>query len=189
MDLSVDSTSHTDDRMSSLELEVSIGSATFAASGHGELVINAFADFQSLLRELPDLLQNFPSAPLVEQSPPIENVETRAGTVQGDLHNKSNESDEPLPIFLRKRPGIKTNASVAAGIVVWSKRHRGIEELSIDEVKNWWSQSGRKPAGNLRRDLGKATTEGWLRRLESGAYAPTVYGENYLDSLLENSEK
>lgn len=165
-----------------LTLDVSVGHASFSASGVSADVLKAFGDFQSLL------------ASGIEAQQP-EDIEDRPRPdEQGSGGNKAaNEEVEgvvpltekvPLRIFLDSKKLPRGNTVLALGIALWAKRYVGVNEIDAESAKVYWRDSGRRIPANISRDLGAAATEGWLERLPTkGQFSATSYGERHFDGI------
>lgn len=169
-----------------LQLEVKVGQTAFSASGDGELVLRAFGDFQEHLRQLPDQLAASPA----EEPERVTETETPAAPAPRTEPEKptTETHDDQLPVFLKRRPNLKTNAQIAAGIAVWGNRYRNQEEFTSDDMETFWRGSGHRVPSNVPRDMGTAAKEGWLQRVSSGKYAPTAYGERFVDEQVKEED-
>ena len=140
-------------------LDVTLGQASFSASGTSEDVLNAFSDFQDLL-----------SAPKLKSVVDVPN-----GTDEGKhtsalapaappLHPDSKTEKIPLRVFLDSKVLQRGNAVIALGIAIWAKRFNDTGEVDAEIMKQHWRMSGKKIPTNIPRDLNTAASEGWLER-------------------------
>ena len=85
-------------------------------------------------------------------------------------------------MFLKAHPP-KSNDQAVAVLAVWTSEHDGATELTTKTIEDLWRKSGRKKAGNLGRDIGKAVTKGWLENPSRGKYTVPKYGVDFVASL------
>lgn len=167
-----------------LRLEVSLGSASFTAEGHGASVLQAFAAF----REFYETNQAYiPPLDLPGSIEPTTD-ETAAGRSDAppeSLSRGASNGPVPLPVFLSSKKLPRGNHAIALGIAVWAKRFRDEQIITADSAKAHWRNSGKKVPANIARDLGSAASMGWLERLAgtTGNYSLTTYGETVFDGF------
>jgi hypothetical protein len=146
-----------------LEINVTLGSASFSASGGADRVMAALEKFREIVAGT-----DFDS----------EGAEgnQEAAQVKPAMSNQK----EPLPVFLDKRT-LGDNAARATAIVAWAQKHDGktggLRPAEIAE--NWRSTKMREPGRNLSRDVQKAVKRGMLVR-EGGSYKVTGFGEGQI---------
>lgn len=162
-----------------LTLDIEVGPARFSASGQGELVLRAYDNFQKHLAEAAPALEIGNDEPEDAK----EQLADSDGTAVKTTRKEDSDDEELLPIFLKNRPGLKNNAQIAAGIAVWASRYKDKDEFTTDDMEEYWARSKHKVPSNIPRDMGNATKEGWLRKVSTGTYATTTYGERYVDEV------
>jgi hypothetical protein len=134
---------------SELEISITLGAASFTASGRAEQVMVALDRFTELLA----------SADLEIAEPAAGEEGEPAATVKPA---KAGEK-EPLPIFLRART-IKGNMEAAAAIVAWAQKHEGkTQGLRSSEIATYWRGTNLKEPGNIGRDLGNAVKDASMK--------------------------
>lgn len=166
---------------SPLTLDVSVGRSSFSASGLSTHVLEAFSDFQNLIRTPmpPDLVRQ-------GDEPEPAWKEDQRDDARSTTNQLSDAPDPgmrvPLRVFLDAKELPRGNAAVALGIAVWAKRYDNASAIDADTAKVYWRDSGRKIPANIGRDLGTAASEGWLERLATrGQFSVTSYGEKHFD--------
>jgi hypothetical protein len=161
-------------------LDVTLGQASFSASGSSQDVLNAFSDFQELvagapLRSVnglpsPDEMENATRGSLLPASPPDHGADSQMEKV-------------PLRVFLDSKVLPRGNSVIALGIAMWAKRYDDTAEVDAETMKQHWRMSGRKIPTNIPRDLNTAASEGWLERRGKGSFSVTSYGEKRFENF------
>jgi len=154
------------------ELSITIGDASFSASGPSDLVLSSFAEFKELVASgaKPPARTPKPAAVSADnQNAPDGTVETRQVTTRA------------LKPFLGEHT-LKGNKEKITAILAWSAERDGEKDkLSRDELKTLWKQTGKVPAG-FSRDLRAAEVEGWIESEGKGQgtvfFIAPVHGED-----------
>jgi hypothetical protein len=154
------------DSQEPFSLTVTLGTATFAASGRPELVKEAFDDFKQLLKQRAESATRDTDTGDSSGARPTK----RAPTAHS-AHDHADGPALPLPAFLRTLtlPG---NKEVSAAIVAWSDKYGEQKILSAAEIGTLWKTTARKPpssAPNLVRDVRAAAKQGWIHTTGSGS--------------------
>ena len=170
--------SYMNDASAPFSLDVTLGQASFSASGSSQDVLTAFADFQELIAVPPlrsadgfnDKGDNPDSQELLPPTPPRSGDEER-------------EEKVPLRVFLDSKVLPRGNSVIALGLATWAKRYDDTQQVDAETMKQLWRVSGKKIPTNIPRDLNTAASEGWLERRGKGSFSVTSYGEKHFDNL------
>jgi hypothetical protein len=157
----------------SFDLSVSLGEASFSASGKPDLVLKAFEDFKALTGHA-DVAQQASAGRRTTSAKRASS----ASPPSGDLS---------LPAFLA-RLKIKGGAQVGTAIIAWSAQYDGKDRLTPKEVEVLWKRTKYKvpsTVGNLTRDLNKAVKAGLLRKDEQGRGKVVFYADAYEQQQVE----
>jgi hypothetical protein len=137
-------------------MAMSFGDSSFSASGRHDQVIKAFEDFKGLIG------RSGASASVV--SPTAKPAKTTAQPKvpsPGSVAFASKADGLPLQGYLAGLD-LPTNWQRATAILIWSAEHDGKENLTAGEIKKLWAKTHFKSPGNLSRDLGVASKNGWI---------------------------
>ncbi|MBP1137337.1 hypothetical protein JOE31_003569 [Arthrobacter sp. PvP023] len=159
-------------------LDVTLGQASFSASGSSEDVLNAFADFQELIASPP--LQNIGSSSDGASRASDDELLPIVPPLQG---GDAEDERVPLRVFLDAKVLPRGNSVIALGIATWAKRYDNTYEVDAETMKQLWRISGKKIPTNIPRDLNTAASEGWLERRGKGSFSVTSYGEKHFDNF------
>lgn len=149
----------------SLELNVTLGDATFQASGASEVVMNALAEFKAL----------------VGQTPPSIKRKTKDADADNRAKGEGPEEGKKLvlPLFLKEK-NPRGNPLTATAIVAWAEVHDGkTDGITAAEALRLWKSTSMKPPGNLARDMASAAKEGLLDK-SGRTYTLTGHGKTQL---------
>lgn len=149
-----------------LDLFITVGDATFHATGPPELVMQAFAEFKVLTAIAPPGKPK----PQSKEDTPEDDDGARAIAPQTSVASKV-----PLPKFLESDE-IKANPAIATAIVVWAADHEGKPSLTTREIERYWKDTRLKVPGNTSRDIGVAMKNGWLIKSDGNTYSASGYG-------------
>jgi hypothetical protein len=150
------------DDADAFNLSVTIGDATFTASGAPDLVMQAFGDFKTLLES--------PPAGSTRKSPAKTPKHTDGEAPTGP--KQSEATDKPLP---RVVAGLTGNATIATAIVAWAADHESKPSLTVQDIERYWRRTDLKVPRNPHRDVESAAKRGWLHR-EDNSYSVTGFG-------------
>ena len=142
-----------------LSLSITLGSASFVASGPAALVMTAFDHFEGLVD----------TAPLEDSSGAADGTETDAAPTGP---KNSAASKVPLPQFLGAIDG---NDKIATAIVTWATDHEKKVKLTASQIKAYWKDTNVKVPANINRDVERAKKQGWLTR-DGNEYSVTGFG-------------
>jgi hypothetical protein len=159
-------------------LDVTLGQASFSASGSSQDVLTAFADFQELIAAPSQTSQdgfndNGSNANGREQFPLVHPLSS----------DEEQEEKVPLRVFLDSKVLPRGNSVIALGLATWAKRYNDTDQVDAETMKQLWRVSGKKIPTNIPRDLNTAASEGWLERRGKGSFSVTSYGERHFDNL------
>lgn len=119
---------HMPDPGQNLDLSITLGRASFQASGPADLVMQALTEFKGLTA----------SAPATSDKPDSETT-----TITSDAESSVDETPAtktpppckvPLPKFLESE-AIKGNDAIATAIVIWAEDHDGKAALTKREIE------------------------------------------------------
>lgn len=159
-----------------LRLEITTNGASFSASGDGDLVLRAFAEFDAkVLRG--------GTQPVAQARP---TAESQAASVAPAAETAQRPEPVPVPVFLDRYKKLKSNPQIAAGIVLWAREHRGQDSIDIDSIKQFWKDTRHKLPANLPRDVSAAAKEGWITREANGQFSITGHGERFVREQAED---
>lgn len=137
-------------------LSITLGDASFSASGDSQLVLDAFAEFKELAR----------SAPKRRNTPPQHDQSVdKADEVPASDTGGASDEDLPLPAFLATLK-LSGNTQIGTAILDWSKRYANKDTLTSAELYDLWGSTSYKPpsrVANLTRDMKKAGQQGWIK--------------------------
>lgn len=140
---------------------ITLGTASFEASGQVEFVMQALDVFKSMA-----------SSPLPSET---EEVPGAAGDgAAPTAPQQSAASKVPLPQFLAS-DAIKGNAKIAAAIVAWAADHENKAALTAPDIKRYWRNTNVKIPANINRDVDGAQKHGWLSK-DHNSYSITGFG-------------
>lgn len=159
-------------------LDVTLGHASFSASGSSQDVFTAFSDFQELIA-------------VPSQTPPNgfddkgNNADSQDHLPAAPPRSGDEEQQEkvPLRVFLDSKELPRGNSVIALGLATWAKRYDDTQQVDAEIMKQLWRVSGKKIPTNIPRDLNTAASEGWLERRGKGSFSVTSYGEKHFDNL------
>jgi hypothetical protein len=172
----------------SLELSVTLGEASFSASGDTEVVLKTFADFKEWATASPSESPGTPK----RTKPKFE------GGNGGDPGKDEKpvlaaKTSLPLKPYV-DRFTLKNNRMKGTAILAWSAESGGKAQLTAAGVLDLWKKTGfRAPSnlGNLGRDLRDAATEGWLDLHGTGrdqTFSINTYGEGIVQGWAKDKE-
>lgn len=157
---------------------MTIGNASFSASGQTQVVLDAYADFKELIGPDGALSPDPPSTKTARSRQPSSRT-----TPEPESTVTSEEVKAPTSLPLKpylgrlKLPG---NKEKATAVLAWSAESGGEAQLTIAEIEALMKKGGFKAPKNLSRDVRKAETEGWLDSTGTGPSAKFFingYGE------------
>lgn len=166
---------------SRLEVSISLGSASFSASGATEDVLGLYEDFKDLAKA---------------------KTSTTASKSKTDLSRRAADGDSrsavktstslPLKPYVA-RLNLSGNKEKATAIIAWSAESGHEPALNIGDLKKLWKKTPFKMPANVARDLGKAEVEGWLERegkagSPEAKYSITGYGEDAVANWIGSSD-
>ena len=129
------------------QLSVTLGTASFSASGDATLVLQTFAEFKELA-----------ATPNVSRAKPQQSVEQPESKHDAEVKRSTTL---PLKPYLSnyKLPG---NKHKTAAVLAWSAESNGKRALTLAELEALWKRTSFKMPKNLGRDVRAAREEGWL---------------------------
>jgi hypothetical protein len=150
-------------QIDSFELRMTLGNASFEASGPVDAVMTAFEEFKGLLGTKPPAPENVPT----QHEPPAGNGSSTPTTTA--------TTELPLAQFVG-RDEIKSNAQIATAIVAWAADREDKVSLTASEIRDRWRQkTSIKLPQNLPRDIKSAVRKGWLEK-DGDAFSASGYG-------------
>jgi hypothetical protein len=158
-------------RQDTLELSISLGGASFSASGETSVVLGAYADFKSLIGQRAD--------PIHEK--PTNRREDAEGSTSTASDGVRSTTSLPLKPYLAQCT-LRGNKEKATAILAWLASSDQQAALKLTEIEDLWRKTGLKPPSNLARDLAAAESEGWIdaqgkARSPVRTYSINGYGE------------
>jgi hypothetical protein len=154
-----------------LNLSVSIGSASFSASGDKQVVLDAYEDFKALLESLP--------VPAPTREAPASPAPDAGAAPPDGAAVASVKSPTSLPLkpYLEGLT-LKGNKEKATAIVAWSAESGEKAALTVTDVEKLWKKTPFRAPANLPRDLRKAEAEGWIERQGKDGSPEATYSIN-----------
>jgi hypothetical protein len=153
------------------ELSVTLGDASFSASGEADLVLRKFAEFKALAS---------PSGAPTAAKP--RKVIAQAEPTPDVSPDVKSPTTLPLKPFL-SRHKLRGNKEKAAAVLAWSAESGEKHKLTFAELETLWKRTGFKTPTNLTRDVRAAAKEGWLESEGAGkdeVFFIAGYGEGVL---------
>jgi hypothetical protein len=145
-----------------LELSITLGDATFTASGSSDIVMSALTEFKAMLGDTPSAKR-----------------EARKPHTEGEETNGKQEKKTVLPLFIKDR-NPKGNPLTATAIVAWAQLHGDRPDgITAAEALKLWKTTSMKPPGNLSRDMASAAKDGLLEK-KGPTYTTTGHGKTQL---------
>lgn len=145
-----------------LELSITLGDATFTASGSSDIVMSALSEFKAMLGDVPRAKRDA--------------RKTHAGAEEP---SGGGEKKVVLPLFVKER-NPKGNPLTATAIVAWAQIYGDrADGITAAEALKLWKTTSMKPPGNLSRDMASAAKEGLLEK-KGTTYTVTGHGKTQL---------
>lgn len=150
-----------------LEITLSLGDASFQASGNGDRVMAALNEFKLLLDSSPQ--------PKRETKPKDGNGGGGGGGGGGDTKGT------PLGVFTNR--SWENQGAKATAIVLWARDNEQKASLTPNEVVAYWRKTAGKTPGNPTQVCQSAEKKGWLHNEGGGRYSVTGHGEEMVKGV------
>lgn len=159
-----------------LDLSITVGDATFQASGPADLVMQALAEFDKLAAS---------SRHRGAGADPTSKG-TGGRRAGGPSGGEAPTGDKvPFGVFMKRK--FPNQHAMAAAIFTWAKRYDDRKTLKPGEMETYWKKVAKKP-GNTTQVCLNAEKQGWLENVGGGQYAVTGHGEKMVDKLPERAD-
>ena len=158
------------DTSKQFDLSITLGDATFQASGESTLVMKALGEFKALVEAGPK--------PRRQAAPKNGRPDDASGGEAADI-------SEPLAVFAKRN--WSNQAAKATAIVMWAKKNENKNALKPSEIETRWRKTSGKVPANLPQVCKTAETSGWLHNEGKGQYAVTGHGEEMVNATAKSA--
>ena len=159
----------TDDR-NQFDLSITVGDATFTASGPSTLVMKALDEFKGLVATPPPRRQQREKAD-----------EAKGDTSVGDGTGAIPGIDKPLSVFVKRTWA--NQAAKATAIVLWARERDKKPSLKPGEIEDYWRKTPGKAVKNPAQVCSDAVKKGWLHGEGRGSYSVTQPGIDVVNAV------
>jgi hypothetical protein len=149
---------------SDFQLSITIGDASFQATGEAELVMQALAEFKTLAET---------ATPLKRQRSAKEKTSADDTSDGGD---GAGDTSQPLPVFVKRN--WPSQSAKATAIVMWARDNDNKASLAPSEVEDYWRKTPGKVPTNPPAVCKGGQKQGWLHNEGKGHYSLTGHGED-----------
>jgi hypothetical protein len=148
------------------ELSIRVGDASFRSSGDRDAVMEAFAEFKTLMKDVPATKRKVP---------PTSDTDTS----EDDVRDMTEVKGSPLAVFVKRT--WPNQAAKATAIVLWARENDNKSALSPSEIATYWRKTPGKAPANPAYVCQSAETQGWLHNEGRGQYSVTGHGVEMIE--------
>lgn len=144
------------------ELSITLGESSFHASGSGETVMKALAEFKALMESSP--------RPKRQAQKKDDGDDGKSG----DGGDDGGAKGKPLGVFVKR--SWRNQAAKATAIILWARENDSKASLTPSEVVTYWRKTTGKTPANPGQVCQTAESQGWLHNEGHGRYTVTGHG-------------